>query len=169
MTRSGDASHPTAPGAARRTLRRLLAALGVVLLLSAPALAASRAQVLAVAGQLRPPSCTPNFSAADCPTAEALQFRENIARLLDQGLTPRQIVQRYVRAYGPQVRFDPPSGGVDVLIWILPFAGVVLGAAIWWRYLRGAASRNAARAPAAPAPPGDPEPPVIDPELRDYL
>lgn len=139
----------------------------VLALMSVPAAAASRARVDAVAARLRPPSCVPADSAADCPGEQAADFRQTIGRLLDQGLTPRQIVQRFVTGYGPQVLFVPPSGGADILIWVLPFGGVLLGGALWWRFVR----RPRATAPPAAAEAatsGDADP-VIDAELGDYL
>jgi cytochrome c-type biogenesis protein CcmH/NrfF len=145
-------------------------ALAFLLALAAPAApvrAASPSQVQAVAARLRPTSCTPNYSAADCPTEEARQFRRRIAELLDRGLTPDQVVRRFVHEYGPQVLFVPPSRGAAALVWTLPFAGVVLGAAIWWRFVRARRPSPGAAPPSAASEP--PDPPVIDPDLDDYL
>jgi cytochrome c-type biogenesis protein CcmH/NrfF len=185
----GDGRTPPAGcGARRRSLRAGLAGA----LLSLALVAADPAAVEQVARQIHPPSCPPNLAADSCPSDEAAAMRERIARLLDQGLTPQQVLDRFVADYGPQVLEAPTRRGFDLLAWVLPGVGVAAGFALLAAVLRGVVRR---RVPHPPGPPrsgpdgaeahphseGDqPSPPPdgtsgdegddgIDSTLRDYL
>jgi cytochrome c-type biogenesis protein CcmH/NrfF len=140
----------------------LLAALGLGL---AVALAAAPS-VDSVAAQLRPPDCPTVTSAADCPSQLAAEWRARIAAELARGESPQQVVDGFVRDYGPAALALPPRRGLGALAWWLPPLAVAAGGAVAAAWL--VAARRAGRGGAAPPTPGPGEA-ELPPELRRYI
>ena len=67
-----------------------------------------------------------------CELKVCEQMRQDIARKLEAGESPEQIRQEFVALYGPQVLGEPPKRGINLLVWVLPAVGLILGAA--WLY-----------------------------------
>lgn len=55
---------------------------------------------------------------------------------LAQGQSGAQIVQYFVGQYGEQVLVSLPKGGFNLVAWILPFAGLLLGSGVVYGALR---------------------------------
>lgn len=114
----------------------------------------SEEAVTAVAHQLRCVVCQ-NLSVADSPSEMARQMRDLIRERLAQGDAPDQVIEYFVDKYGEWVLLAPRPRGFNLLVWILPFAGLfaglgtVLVIALRW-------SRRAREAPEA-LPPVDRE------------
>lgn len=71
---------------------------------------------------------------AECSCGHAAQDRALLAKLLDEGKTPSQIVDFFVAKYpGDTVLIVPPDQGLNRLAWIIPLlgTGVALGALVW--------------------------------------
>ena len=121
-----------------RTLRRptvamlTAAAIAVALGLgSAPAPAAGVSpatdeSVATVASQLRCVVCQ-NLSVADSPSEMARQMREVIRERLGLGETEAEVRAYFVDKYGEWVLLSPRPRGFNLLLWILPFAGLGAG------------------------------------------
>jgi cytochrome c-type biogenesis protein CcmH/NrfF len=58
--------------------------------------------------------------------------KERIARMQAVGMSDEQIIQAFVRDYGPQVYLAPPSP----FGWIVPYASVGLGLVVIWLFIR---------------------------------
>ncbi len=100
-----------------------------------------------------------------CPTQACADWRELIRTKLAEGQSRDEILEYFARQYGDGVLSNPPRRGANLIIlWILPFAGVLLGLLLFARLLRG--MRTAA--PAA-APPSRPTASTGDPVLDDYI
>tara|TARA_B100000315_G_scaffold187800_1_gene177458 strand:+ start:1251 stop:1850 length:600 start_codon:yes stop_codon:yes gene_type:complete len=55
----------------------------------------------------------------------ARQMRGVVREMLAQGASRDEILDFFVERYGPGVLAAPPKSGVNLLVWILPVAGVV--------------------------------------------
>jgi cytochrome c-type biogenesis protein CcmH len=64
--------------------------------------------------------------ALDAP--QAIQERELIRELIDQGLTKEQIKDRLVAEYGEEVLAVPSDSGFDLAAWLVPGAAIVVAA-----------------------------------------
>lgn len=87
--------------------------------------------------ELRCPKCQ-NQNLADSNAPVAADLRNEIARLLDEGRSNPEIVEYMVARYGEFVRYEPRASGINLLLWLLPAGGLLVGVlVIWWR-TRGA-------------------------------
>lgn len=103
--------------------------------------------------------CGCKDSVATCSMLEcsfSKPAKERIARMLAVGMTDDQIVQSFVREYGPGIYLAPPSA----FGWIVPYAGVGFGLVVIWMFLRKY------RKPSPLAEVGPVE--IEDPELAKY-
>ena len=82
--------------------------------------------VAAVASQLRCVVCQ-NLSVADSPSEMARQMREVIRVRLAQGESPREVLAYFEARYGEWVLLSPKLKGFSLIVWVLPFAGLIVG------------------------------------------
>ena len=83
-------------------------------------------QTRLIAAELRCPVCQ-NLSVGDSPSELAQQMRAVIQEQLKEGKSPEEIRGFFVSKYGDWVLLAPPARGLNLLLWILPFAAVALG------------------------------------------
>lgn len=110
---------------------RLLKVIGLVLALAiaVPASAtidqyefdniAASARYMALIEELRCPKCQ-NQNLADSNAEIAQDMRDEIYRLMDQGLSDQQIVEHLVSRYGDFVRYKPPVNEQTAVLWLVP-------------------------------------------------
>lgn len=132
-------SHPGAPPARPRlsvTAPALIAsvlfaaaALAFTLVRGPSAPSSLQGRVQQVASTLRCPVCE-GVSVADSPTELARQMRATIAADLRKGMTPGQIRQTFVRAYGPFILMAPPARGIGLVVWMVPAVLLAAGLAL---------------------------------------
>jgi cytochrome c-type biogenesis protein CcmF len=106
----------------------------------------------------------------ECTCSMAAQMREEVARLVGEGMSQDQIVAHFVTKYGSQeVLSRPIDRGFNRLAWFLPYAigglGFVVIGRIAWRWSR----RRDADAADAPAPAGTPARSELENRLDDEL
>ena len=82
----------------------------------------------AVAAELRCPVCQ-GLSIQDSPSELALQMRAVVRDQLAAGRTPDEVKRYFVDKYGEWILLEPQARGFNVLIYVLPVAAVMLGAA----------------------------------------
>ena len=83
-------------------------------------------QVRAIAAQLRCPVCQ-NLSVADSPSEMAKQMRQLIRERLAAGERPEEVVAYFTAKYGEWILLAPKPEGFNLLVWTLPFAGLLGG------------------------------------------
>jgi cytochrome c-type biogenesis protein CcmH len=72
--------------------------------------------------------------------------------LLAAGYTGDQVLSYFERSYGEFIRLEPKPEGFNILVWIVPVAGLLLGLALIVMRVRGKA------APIEPEPTAGSEP-----------
>jgi cytochrome c-type biogenesis protein CcmH len=103
----------------------------------------------ALGDRMRCPVCQ-GMSIADSPSASASSMMSEVRELLARGYTERQVLDYFVRSYGEFVLLQPTAKGFNLMVWLLPVAGVAAGALLIALRLR-AARRNRGDAPSSDA------------------
>ena len=93
----------------------------------------ARTQVLAAG--LRCPVCQ-NLSVADSPSQLAGEMRSEIAERLRAGATDDEVRAYFVQRYGEWVLLEPPRRGFDLIPWLVPVVGLLVGVGIWFALVR---------------------------------
>ena len=92
-------------------------------------------QALAIANELQCPVCE-NVTVAYSNATLAGQMRQVIRDKLAQGQSHDQIVQYFVDRYGEAILTQPPKHGLNLLVWLLPVAGLLAGLGVLVTVLR---------------------------------
>lgn len=117
-----------------------------------------------VADTMRCPVCQ-GLSVAASPSESAQAMKQEVRELLAAGYSPDQVVRYFETSYGEFVRLAPKAVGFNLVVWIAPVAGLLLGLGlILWM---GRRSSGASRAEQSDG--SDDFGLVIDPELLPYL
>ncbi len=106
--------------------------------LASPVLAQSPSiddEVNRIAKTLYCPVC-PNTPLDVCGTQACIQWRALIKEKLLKGESEQQIRDYFVAQYGDVVLGAPPAQGFNWIAYILPAAGILLGAVIAWVTVR---------------------------------
>jgi cytochrome c-type biogenesis protein CcmH len=86
------------------------------------------AQVREIAVQLRCPVCQ-GLSVGDSPSELATEMRTLIREQLHQGKTSAEVLDYFAQRYGEWILLAPPKRGFNLVIWVLPFVLLPIGAA----------------------------------------
>ena len=148
-------------------MRRALGLLVLVaaLVVAAPTVASEGRPTLGeLEGEVMCPTCKTTLDMSSSPVAN--RIRAFITARIDAGDTRSQIKRRLVDEFGPAVLASPSKRGFNLLAWLLPLVGIVLGAVVlgWlaWTWSRRRAGGAALAA-------SGPEGPKLDPELERRL
>lgn len=148
-------------------MRRALGLLVLVaaLVVAAPTLASEGRPTLAeLEGEVMCPTCKTPLDMSSSPVAN--RIRAFITARIDAGDTKSQIKSKLVDEFGPAVLSSPSKKGFNLLAWLLPLVGIVLGAVVlgWlaWTWSR---RRAGGEAVAAGGPAGRP----LDAELEQRV
>lgn len=88
-----------------------------------------------LASELRCPVCQGN-SIQDSPSELALQMRDVIRDQLRAGKTPDEVRAYFVEKYGEWILLAPKAQGLNLIVYLVPFAVVLLGGVVVWRTVR---------------------------------
>jgi cytochrome c-type biogenesis protein CcmH len=83
-------------------------------------------QVNAVASQLYCPVCQ-NVPLDVCGTQACADWRAEIRVMLGQGQSVQDIKDTFAARYGQRVLATPEARGLNMLVWVLPVVGVIVG------------------------------------------
>jgi cytochrome c-type biogenesis protein CcmH len=103
-----------------------------------------------IGAQLRCVVCQ-SLSVADSPSETANQMRGIIRERLAAGDSPEQVKAYFVEKYGLWILLAPPREGFNLLVWVVPFAGLAAGLVLVVLLMRRW-TRRSAGAGAEPAP-----------------
>jgi cytochrome c-type biogenesis protein CcmH/NrfF len=101
------------------------------------------AQVRNIAMQLRCPVCQ-GLSVGDSPSELANEMRTLVREQLQQGKTSAEVLDYFVQRYGEWILLAPPKHGFNLVIWVLPFVLLPIGAAVVYLGARRWVRRSAA-------------------------
>lgn len=140
-------------------IRGLAGMLATLLLLAgaAAAVPVDETTVHDVAAQLRCVVCQ-SLSVADSPSETASQMRGIIRERLAAGESPAEVRAYFVEKYGEWILLAPPKSGFNLLVWVVPFAGLGLGLVLVAVVLRRWSRKIPLGAPAG-----------VDPALRERI
>jgi cytochrome c-type biogenesis protein CcmH/NrfF len=79
-----------------------------------------------VAAMLRCPVCQ-GESIQDSPADLAREMRAVVRDQLAEGRTPEEVKAYFVDRYGEWILLAPPARGFNLFLYVLPFAGLVVG------------------------------------------
>ena len=96
---------------------------------------ALEAMTTVLASELRCPVCQGN-SIQDSPSELAQQMRDVIREQLRAGKTPDEVRAYFVDKYGEWILLAPKATGLNLIVYIVPFAAIALGGIIVWRTVR---------------------------------
>ena len=108
-------------------MRRFALLIVAALVLAAPAVAGSRPSEANLETELVCPVCHETLDQSTSPVAQ--QMKAEIRRRIAQGWTKQQIIDEMVANYGPLVLSTPSKHGFDLLAWVLPIGGALVGVA----------------------------------------
>ena len=83
-------------------------------------------RALAIENELQCPVCE-NVTVAYSNSALAGQMRQVIRDKLAQGQSRDEIVQYFVDRYGEGILTQPPKHGLNLVVWLLPVSGLLIG------------------------------------------
>ncbi len=95
----------------------------------------------------------------------ARQMRAVVREMLGRGASRDEVLDFFVARYGQEVLAAPPKSGANLLVWVLPIAGVLAALAGGFLILRSMASRNSGPVVAATVLPAD----LVDTGLEPFL
>ncbi len=117
-------------------------------------------QVNAVARELYCPVCE-NIPLDVCPTTACAQWRDLIRQKLSIGWSKDQIKTYFAQQYGDRVLAQPPTQGLNLIVYILPPIFFLAGIYLVYRVMRN--RKPSATFSATPPPPS---PALDDPYMR---
>ena len=108
-------------------MKRIVAAVCLVLMGASPAIAAPEDVANRLSNEIMSPYC-PGVTLHDCPSRQADELREQIKEWAAKGWDDELIMDELVEQYGEGIRATPPSEGGGILWWILPGLVALMGA-----------------------------------------
>ena len=111
---------------------------------------------------VRCPVCQ-GLSVADSPSESARNMKRQLRAMMAAGFDDEQILLYFESSYGEFIRLSPKAEGFNLLVWILPAAGLLLGLLVFISLVRGTMSEE--RLVTAGGTPTDAVDPADDPWL----
>lgn len=114
---------------------------GFALLLLLPAMTAAQAEdvyserTLELSRKLACPVCE-GQSIADSQSRLAREMKQTIESQVQTGMTDEEIIDFFVARFGEEVLLEPPQSGLNLTLWWIPFAALIIGGIVVALYLR---------------------------------
>lgn len=90
-------------------------------------IAVTRKDMLDVAKEIHPPGCTDSMTADYCTLATAYDTRDEIWKLLQQGMSKQEVLDFLVNKYGERILASPARNGFNLIAWVLPGISILIG------------------------------------------
>lgn len=90
----------------------------------------------ALEGRLKCPVCRTQ-SVRESPSFLAIEMRTRIREMIAEGRGDGEILDWFAARYGDDILLEPRKRGFGLAAWILPVAGLAVGAALLARRVRG--------------------------------
>jgi cytochrome c-type biogenesis protein CcmH len=135
-----------------RLVKLVLAALAALALAAPAAACKPQASQAYLETRLVCITCHTTLDESDSPFA--VEMKTEIARQIKACRSNSQIIDSMVAEFGPSVLSTPQTHGFDLIAWVLPLGGILLGAtalgfgARRWRTVRATASEDRAQSAA---------------------
>ena len=132
-------------------MKLLVAALAALVLAAPAAACAPRASQAYLETRLVCITCHTTLDESSSPFA--VEMKSEIARQINACRTNQQIIDSMVGEFGPAVLSTPQTHGFDLIAWVLPLGGILLGAAALgfgarrWRTVRTTTGDDPAEGP----------------------
>ncbi len=78
----------------------------------------------------------PHLVVTKCGCSTAEQIKVDVQRMIDQGMSEKQIIQWYVDKYGETVLAAPPTKGFNLTAWAVPFLAFFAGGFVLFSFLK---------------------------------
>jgi cytochrome c-type biogenesis protein CcmH len=91
--------------------------------------ASLEARAIRLADELRCPVCQ-GLSIHDSPSPLAQDMKDLIRSQVAAGATDQEVRQYFISKYGEWVLLEPKPTGFNILVYLLPFAGLLAGATL---------------------------------------
>lgn len=141
-------------------------ALMALLFLALPALSDNNPKMEDVAGKLACYCGTcPHLVVTKCGCGTADQIKKDVQKMIDQGMTEKQIIDSYVAQYGQTVLAAPTGSGFNLTAWLAPFLAFAFGGVILVKFLK----RQQSSPPPTGEEPKPSEPAADDEKYREML
>jgi cytochrome c-type biogenesis protein CcmH len=127
-------------------MKRLIACLVLAAGAAAAQAPEDEARYRALIAELRCMVCQ-NQTLAESDAPLAADLRREIREMAAKGRSDEDIRGFLVARYGDFVLYDPPFKRATLLLWLGPFALLLLGAIVWWRVLRRRSQPEPAQQP----------------------
>ena len=119
---------------------KIIAILFFLTVFAAPVLAVTEEEITANLNCPDQGGCT--MIAVDCTCPSALELKDKVRAMLDQGLSEKKIYNKLVAEYGKGVLATPPKEGFDWIVWLALPAGVIVGGVVVYKISRKRMDEN---------------------------
>ena len=89
---------------------------------------------LETASALRCPMCT-GLSVLDSDAGFSKQIKNEVAEQVKNGKTKDEILDFFVKRYGPWILREPPRTGFGLIAWIVPSSLLIFGPVLIWFFV----------------------------------
>jgi cytochrome c-type biogenesis protein CcmH len=103
-------------------------------------------RVKAVASVLRCPVCQ-GLSIQDSPSELSVQMKDVVRQQLREGKSPDEVKAYFVSKYGEWILLEPKASGVNLVVYGLPIALVILGGGFIWLMVKRWSTSGSAGVP----------------------
>jgi cytochrome c-type biogenesis protein CcmH len=79
----------------------------------------------AIQEKLKCPTCSTTLDVSNAPVAQ--EMKAQIDDRLAKGWTERQIIDEFVKEFGPTILATPDKSGFDLVAWLVPGVAILVG------------------------------------------
>ncbi len=110
---------------------KIVAILFFMAVFAVPVLAVTEEEITANLNCPDQGGCT--MIAIDCTCPSALELKDKVRAMLDEGLSEKKIYNKLMAEYGKGVLATPPKEGFDWIVWLALPAGVIVGGIVVYK------------------------------------